>query len=249
MNLQIKGVDLSALNTEVDFDQAKEDSVQFAILRAGVGGVSRHEDRLFRAHMENALCANIETGAYWLTCVIDKQEARQEAKAFLSIVAEYRKHITYPLFCYYGYPSIEYAQKRGIPPNREYITDIIHTFCDEIEQSGWYAGYYANPDFIKNYLDMERLSRWDLWLADYHGGPEYHCGMQQITDCGIIRGITGDVNINVAYRTYSHRVYTELWNSWKFIPQALPKAVERKRFPAPPVFLHTEESFPNGRTF
>lgn len=199
MNLQSKGVDLSAFNTEVDFEQAKNDGIQFAILCAGVGGVSRHEDRLFRWHIENALRANIKVGAYWVVCAVDAQQARQEARAFFSTIAPYRKHMTYPLFCHYGYFSMEYAQKHGGSVDGEQITDVIHAFCDEVEQRGGEAGYYTNSILVQNNLDMERLSCWKLWFAEYNGGPEYRCSIQQITDSGIVRGITGDVHIDIAY--------------------------------------------------
>ena len=55
------------------------------------------------------------------------------------------------------------------------------------------------PILVQNNLDMERLSCWKLWFAEYNGGPEYRCSIQQITDSGIVRGITGDVHIDIAY--------------------------------------------------
>ena len=53
---------------------------------------------------------------------------------------------------------------------------------------------------------MTRLSRYDLWLADYTGGPNYDCGMQQFTSSGKVDGITGGVDMDTAFYDYPTRI-------------------------------------------
>ena len=46
--LEIKGIDLSTWQKEVDWQEVKSDGVHFAILRAGFGNGSR--DEMFESH-------------------------------------------------------------------------------------------------------------------------------------------------------------------------------------------------------
>ena len=106
-------------------------------------------------------------------------------------------------------------RNRGVTVNKVFRTGCITAFCEEIEKSGWYAGYYSNLDYLRNKLDTDRLKRYDLWLADYYGGPEYPCGMQQFTDAGRVRGIDGDVDLDIAYYDYPTRLAEKGCNGLK----------------------------------
>lgn len=202
MGISNKGVDLSVFNTQADFTKAKADGVKFAIIRAGFGNTVKQEDKMFKAHMDAALRAKLPVGAYWFSYATSVMEARAEAQVFLSLMAPYKGRVTYPLYCDYEYASIEYGEKMGIKPDKALITAMIAAFCDEVRRAGWYAGYYTNLDFIRNRLDMDKLKNYDLWLADYTSGPDYDCGMQQITSSGVVDGITGNVDVDIAYKDY-----------------------------------------------
>lgn len=202
MSINVKGVDLSTFNTQVDFIKAKKSGIRFAILRAGFGSLATQVDKRFRTHINGALEAKMDVGAYWFSYARSAEEARAEARTFLSVMKEYAGKVTYPLYCDYEYASIEYAERFGIKPDKKLITDIIVAFCEEIKKAGWYPGYYTNLDFIRNRLDMERLKPYDLWLADYTDGPSYNCGMQQTSSTGKVEGIVGNVDLDTAFRDY-----------------------------------------------
>ena len=227
MSVNDKGVDVSVFNSQVDFARAKQDGVRFAIVRAGFGNTVEQEDKLFRNHMDAALRAKMDVGAYWFSYARSAEEARTEAQVFLSLMKLYKGRVSYPLYCDYEYASIEYAEKFGIEPDKKLITDIIVAFCEEVEKAGWYAGYYTNLDFIRNRLDMERLKPYDLWLADYNGGPDYHCGMQQITDCGVVEGIVGNTDIDIAYKDYPAIIREKGLNG--FLPESPKPSVPDNR--------------------
>ena len=84
MSVNDKGVDVSVFNSQVDFSRAKQDGVRFAIVRAGFGNTVEQEDKLFRNHMDAALRAKIDVGAYWFSYARSAEEARTEAQVFLS---------------------------------------------------------------------------------------------------------------------------------------------------------------------
>lgn len=202
--IEIKGIDVSTHQKSVDWEQVKADGVKFAILRGGFG--DGNQDAMFESHMKGALDAGLDVGIYWFLYSLSAEEARQEARKCLKILEPYKGKIEYPVYADYEYASDEYAEKKGITPTKKFRTDCIIAFCDEVEKAGWYAGWYANLDYIRNKVDMSRLKRYDLWLADYTGGPNYDCGMQQFTSSGKVDGITGGVDCNTAFRDYPTRI-------------------------------------------
>ena len=139
---------------------------------------------MFESHMKGALDAGLDVGIYWFLYPTSAAEARQEARKCLKILEPYKGKINYPIYADYEYDSDRYAQEQGVAVTKAFRTDCIVAFCEEIESAGWYAGWYANLDYIRNQVDMTRLKRYDLWLADYTGGPDYDCGMQQYTSSG-----------------------------------------------------------------
>ena len=60
MSINVKGVDLSTFNTQVDFIKAKKSGIRFAILRAGFGSLVTQVDKRFRSHINGALEAKMD---------------------------------------------------------------------------------------------------------------------------------------------------------------------------------------------
>lgn len=202
--IEIKGIDVSTFQKSVDWQQVKADGVRFAILRAGFG--DGNQDVMFESHMKGALDAGLDVGIYWLLYSLSAEEARQEARKCLKILEPYKGKINYPIYADYEYDSDRYAQEQGVAVTKAFRTDCIIAFCDEVEKAGWYAGWYANLDYIRNKLDTDRLKRYDLWLADYTGGPNYTCGMQQFTSSGQVDGISDGVDMDTAFYDYPARI-------------------------------------------
>ena len=87
--------------------------------------------------------------------------------------------------------------------SREVLTDIVIAFCDKMEHAGYYVCLYSNPDWIQNRLDMERLKRFDLWLAHYSDQPGRDgIGMWQYSGSGKVNGVSTAVDLDIAYRDY-----------------------------------------------
>lgn len=55
----------------------------------------------------------------------------------------------------------QYLRKAG----KERITDGICGFCDRLEQLGYYVGIYANLDWFNNWINQDRVKKFDKWLA------------------------------------------------------------------------------------
>ena len=144
-------------------------------------------------------------GVYWFSYARSVDEAKKEAEACLEVIKAYKNRITLPVFFDFEYDSEEYAEKAGVTVDRRFVTDVTRAFCETIRSAGYIAGYYTNQDYYKNKLYPEELADYDLWLADYTGGPEYTCAIQQFTSTGKVNGISGNVDMNVAFKEYGSK--------------------------------------------
>ena len=81
---------------------------------------------------------------------------------------------------------------------------MVIVFGDAIEKAGFYCSLYANLNWLRNYLDDGRLTRFDHWLAQWSPSPTYTgaFGMWQSSSKGSVNGINGNVDTDVAYKDY-----------------------------------------------
>lgn len=200
--MQVKGIDVSTWNTVSSWPNVKKAGFEFTIVRAGFGNTTTQQDKKFVEHMNGALDAGLDVGIYWFSYARSVKEAEKEAAACLEVIKNYKSRIKYPVFFDFEYDSEEYAEKHGVTVNRRFVTDVTKAFCEKIKSAGYRVGYYTNQDYYKNKLYPEELKNYSLWLADYTGGPEYECDIQQYTSTEKVSGISGNVDANICFVEY-----------------------------------------------
>lgn len=200
-----KGMDISTWNGAVDWKKVKTAGMQFVIIRAGFGNSETQQDNRFAAYMDGALNVGLPVGVYWFSYARSVEEAKKEAKACLSVIGPYKTRLTYPVFFDFEYDSETYAEKAGVKVDARYVTDVTRAFCETVAAAGYRAGYYTNQDYYKHKLYPEELTAYDLWLADYTGGPAYPCAIQQVTSTGEVNGVSGHVDLNTCFVSYEEK--------------------------------------------
>ena len=102
-------------------------------------------------------------------------------------------------------------------------------FCEKVEKAGYKAGVYSMASFMVSYLDMKKLSMYDVWVARYlYSDKKFYfpsgmtdinkainmsytfngiytsikADMWQYTSQGRIDGISGNVDMNYGYTSY-----------------------------------------------
>lgn len=179
--MNIKGVDVSEHNGEVDYDYLISQGVKFSIVRFGFG--AKRADYHYKANVENALAKGLDVGAYWLIYALDEAGARKNAEMFCELLEPYKGKLTYPIYADFEYDSEDYMRKNGVSPTIKKNTAIVKAFCEVVENHGWYVANYANPDYINNHFDNSQLEKYDLWLAHYGvSKPSIDCAMWQYGD-------------------------------------------------------------------
>lgn len=205
MAIQIKGIDVSKYQahtggqTRVDFKQLKSLGYGFVILRASIG---RTKDISFDSHYAAAKAAGLHIGAYHYLKAETVEEALTEAEFFLKTIR--RKQLDYPV-------SLDIENDVQKKLGRSKCTDVAIAFLQKVEAAGYYTMLYSGANFIKNYLDMERLRHFDVWLACYTSEERRNelykhdiLGIWQYSSSVVLPGIyPGRLDHNIAYRDYA----------------------------------------------
>jgi lysozyme len=90
---QIKGIDVSHWQGDIDWKKVKDDGVEFAFIKA-TEGTSFIDDK-FLANINGANAVGIKTGAYHFARFGCVEEEKEEARHFLDVVSKVT--LTYPL--------------------------------------------------------------------------------------------------------------------------------------------------------
>lgn len=188
------GIDVSSHNGKIDWTKVKTD---FAILRAGwswyEGGMNI--DTRFLDNIKGVQENSIPYGIYIYAYDKSVNAAIIAANRLADLLDKYK----------FGYPvwyDIEDNQYIKMPKATN--TAITKAFLETIQSRGYYTGLYTYYSFAKSFLNMDELSQYDFWCANYTGkvGWEGSYGMWQNSAKGKVAGISTDVDTNICYRDY-----------------------------------------------
>ena len=83
---RIKGVDISAWQEGIPFDEIKKAGVRFAIIRAGCG---KNKDGQLDKFVAECKKYGIKYGFYWYSYALTVDRAKEEAEACISVIKQY----------------------------------------------------------------------------------------------------------------------------------------------------------------
>ena len=202
-----KGIDISKwqgiISADV-FKKFKNQGIEFVIIRAYCNG----KDKCFDGNYQNAKAAGLAVGAYCYIYGKSVSAVKKEAENFLDAVKG--KTFEYPLYLDIEDKSLE---KLG----KTLLTDMCITFCDTVENAGYYCGIYANPAWFDGILDKSRLTKYDKWLAHWVKSPKYGNGFGGLWQYGTGRldGYSGEIDMDISYRDYPSVIRNSGLNGFK----------------------------------
>ena len=190
-----KGIDVSKYQGEINWEKVKECGVEFAVIRSGYGRELSQKDPYFEQNCKGAKAAGLRIGTYWYSYAESAEDAKTEAKAFLEAV----KGKTFDLPVYYDVEENAQAQK-----GKEFVTGVILAFTEEVKKAGYTPGVYANTNWLKNYIDRDKLGNMSIWKADYREDydKEIPCDIHQYASDGSVAGINGRCDMNRGYAEF-----------------------------------------------
>ena len=171
--------------------------------RSGEGGLIL--DNIALASLKTCNRLGIPVGVYVYCYDTTPAAAEKTARDVISAIKPYK--IEYPVAYDMEYGThngkatgYKYNNKANVANN----TAIVAAALKTIEAAGYYGQIYCSRDFYLNYLERAKLAAYDVWEAAYTSKDTAAVvnGIWQYTSKGDIPGITGNVDLNVAYKDY-----------------------------------------------
>lgn len=186
-----RGIDVSRHQGNIDWNAVKASGINFAFIKATEG--VDYTDPKFTANAQGAAAAGLNMGAYHYLRAGDVQK---QASQFLDALKPYQ----------WNYPIVvDVEDAELVQLGKSNITDMVVQFCEIIKAAGYIPMVYANPNWCNNYLEMSRLSGYDLWLAHYNvdsPSNKYPYTIWQNSSTGSVPGISGNTDLNLSYVNY-----------------------------------------------
>ena len=197
------GINVNSQMGAIDWAQVKQSGVDFALIRVGWRGKTNGNivlDSNFQANIEGALAAEIHI-------YVDNKEVQCDVSPYLEKGRTYipMRFAAEPLGAKVTWDnSTKTATFTKEDTVGEQVTSFIKAFCDKIELAGFTASYYADKTMAYETLQLDQLTSYDLWYAEYRAQPGfyYDFGMWQYTDEGTVSGISGSVPITLSFKNY-----------------------------------------------
>ncbi len=198
---QSVGIDVSKHQGKINWAEVKNSGIEFAMIRVGFRGQTAgqiYEDPYFKTNINGAVSNGVKVGIYFYSCAVNEAEALQEAAWVVNAIQSYR--ITYPVV----YDFEDFGRYRCAGVSGEQATSNAIAFLDYVKSKGYTPMMYANKNDITNRFNKSRLSGYKFWLAHYTSTTNYTgtYHMWQYTSNGTVAGISGRVDMNVAYFRY-----------------------------------------------
>ena len=202
----IKGIDVSAYQGDIDWELVASSGVEYVFVRLGYRGYGTGKlvlDEKFEENARGAAEQGIGVGVYFVTQAVTPEEAKEEAQFVLDTIKDLE--ITWPVAL--DMEEAASADARTALLTNEERTDNCIAFCEEIKKAGYRPMLYTHIRWFIEELQLERLTEYDKWFAQYFNRPffPYEFQIWQYSSTGRIDGIKGDVDYNIRFVDYGNK--------------------------------------------
>ena len=194
----IVGIDVSAHNGDIDFEKVRADGYSFVVIKASEG--VNHHDSKFDINYDNARKAGLKVGAYHF--FRKNTDGLNQAKNFLETIG-WRK-LDLPLVI----DVEDWSNDKNVKDDR--TQRHLAAMVDNLRTRGSQVMIYTNGDGYKKYIKDGQINI-NLWLCAFKNPDKLkHIPhqMQQYSHWGRVKGIWGDVDLNVFNGSQ------EQWDKW-----------------------------------
>lgn len=189
------GMDVSKWQGTIDFKKAKENGIEFVMIRLGTqNGIGKDSsiDPYFKQNIEKAKNEDLPVGIYYYSYAKTKEDAKEQAEWVMEQLKDY--NFTLPIAfdweCWHLFNQMDLSFYD--------LNEVANTFLNTITDAGYEGLLYGS----KNYMEkIWTYQDYPLWLAHYTNQTTYQGEKRlwQVTNRGRVPGISGNVDLNVMY--------------------------------------------------
>lgn len=196
-----KGIDVSKFQGNINWSGVKADGVEYAFIRMGYRGYGSAgklvTDENFEKNIKGATANGIQVGVYFFSQAVNEEEAIEEANYVLEAIKDY--DVTYPVVI--DIEEVTDKDARTADMTKEQWTKNCIAFCETVKAAGYEPMIYGNLKTFFIMLDMEQLTMYDKWFAQYDTSVyfPYEFKIWQYSESGTVNGISTDVDLNVSF--------------------------------------------------
>ena len=205
----IFGIDISDYQGDIDFNQVNASGkADFIIARAGYGRNASQKDSKFEEYYAQAKRLKIPVGSYLYSYASDVEGAYAEAYNVLNWLNG--KSFELPIFY-----DLEDKAQDGLDAST--ITQMAKAFGETLKSHGYRVGVYASKNWLKYRMNVDEIPEdYSIWVAAYGSATTGNNGflpeevyeyygehdIWQYSSRGIVEGISGYVDVNIAYKNH-----------------------------------------------
>lgn len=163
------GIDVSQWQGDFNLQQAKNEGVEFVIIRVGY---AETKDPYFESNYKKAKAVGLPVGVYHYSYATNEAEALEEAKFVESVLSG--KQFELPI-----YFDVEDKVQKVL--SKSQVSALTRTFVKYLESKGYFVGVYSSKSFIESYLEEDIRNHTAMWVAQWNTELTYtgQCGMWQ----------------------------------------------------------------------
>lgn len=197
---EYNGIDVSRWQGNIDWTKVKAAGIDFAMIRLGYGSSNGDNcgiDSYFVKNVTNAAKAGVDIGCYFYSYALTAEAAKKEAQFVVDVLKSYPGVFSYPI-------AFDLEDPSQTSLGKTVLTNMVVEFGTTLEDAGYYCTLYSNTGWLKYYLDDTVLARFDHWVAQWSATLSYSgsYGMWQYSSTGSVNGISGNVDLDIAYYNY-----------------------------------------------
>lgn len=189
------GIDVSKWQEDINWEEVKEEGIEFAIIRMGYQTEYDGEyviDPYFEDNIRGAKEVGLPVGIYFYSYAKNVNQAIDQAEWVRDNLKDYE--IDLPVA--FDWESWTSFNTTGMSFNT--INKVANTFLDVLEEAGYKGMLYSS----KNYLEkIWYPTEYETWLAQYNKRSTYEgeYSIWQMSESGRVQGVKGDVDIDIMY--------------------------------------------------
>ncbi len=200
------GIDINEKHAMIDFNLAKKDGVDFAMIQLGSRGYESGiltTDSYFKDYIKGATDAGIDVGVYFSSQAITPEEVIEEVAYIVEQIGTYP--VAYPIVMRMDSIAFDNARTDDLEPSER--TELVKVFVEEVEAAGYIPMLHGSKAFLLQSVELSQLEDVDIWLSNEGDLPDYpyEFHIWQYDTMAQVDGIAGTTNLNISFIDYTKK--------------------------------------------